>query len=124
MRPIAISVACIVLVGVSACEDERSCTTELRTAVLVHVTGDLDQIERVTADNGRGEQECNNWSAEADSGATGRWTFSCFEQGAGTYTIRVHLEDETLTETVEVSGNECHVDYPPRELEIEWAIID
>jgi len=124
MRRVAISAACIALLGVTACEDRLTCTTELRTAVLVHVTGAFDQIERVTADNGHGEQECNTWSAEPDSGASGRWTFTCHEQSTGTYTIRVHLEDETLTETVEVTGGPCHVDHPPQELEIEWPIID
>jgi len=124
MRLIATSAACIALVGATACDEGYTCTDELRTAVSVHITGDLGQIERVTADNGRGEQECHNWSDTPDSSGIGQWTFSCHEQSTGTYTIRVHLEDETVTETVEVSGGPCHVDYPPHELEIELPIID
>jgi hypothetical protein len=124
MSRVAISAACIALVGATACDEGLACTDELRTAVSVHVTGDLDQIERVTADNGRGEQECESWSAAPDAGGSGRWTFSCHEQGAGTYTIRIHLDDKTLTETVAVSGGDCHVDHPPQELEVEWPIVD
>jgi len=125
MRRVAISAACIALLGVAPCEEEvHTCTSELRTAVVVRITGGSNLVERVTAQNGRNEYECGD-AAGRDHDAGERVSYYCNEGSPGTYTIRIYRENgETLTETVEVSGDECHVDYPPRELEIALPIID
>jgi hypothetical protein len=100
-----------VAVAVAACGDDTySCTTELRTAVVVKVSSDegLD-VDRVTAGR-RVQNECHLLGVD---------TYNCFEQGGGKYVVRVFSGSLTWTRTVSVDADRCHVDYPPEELAIE-----
>jgi len=126
MRRASIVMACVALMGATECTEddadlvgEHRCTTELRSAVHVHVSGDISDVKSVTAENTRGEVKCTYEVLWEDAGTTAQRTYVCWEQEPGQYTIRVHLEDETLTEMAVVGGNECHVESPPQRVEFE-----
>lgn len=103
------SVFCAGLAGAlmtSACgEDRVTCTTELRVAVDVRISSPEDlPIDRVTAERVN-EQDCEG---EAETEAP-EATFACFEQGGGTYIVRVYSGDLVWTRTLEIEGDRCHV---------------
>jgi hypothetical protein len=127
MKRALVLMSCLALMGAKACGEEPEvrhehlCTTEQRFALRVQVSGDLSQVKTVTAENTEGEIKClRDDVSREDAGPTTERTYACFEQGVGQYTIRVNLVGgETLTETVELSGDACHVDSLVKPIEFE-----
>lgn len=90
------------------------CTLESRLAVLVTVVNPDDmEIDAVTVER-VGEHNCfletrPRSFTVPDAGESEGTLYSCWEQGTGTYVVRVKSGEQTWTESVDVPGNECHV---------------
>ena len=90
------------------------CTLDSRLAVLVTIDNPDDlEIDSVTATRAD-EQHCfletrpreRPWE---DAGAPVDALYSCWEQGTGTYLVRVTSGQQAWSERVDVPGNDCHV---------------
>jgi hypothetical protein len=90
------------------------CTFESRLAILVTIDNpDQLEIDSVTAKRTL-EQHCflearPRWRLADDAGESEGTLYSCWEQGTGTYQVRVKSGDRTWTETVDVPGDDCHI---------------
>lgn len=90
------------------------CTDEARLAILVEVSNPDDvAIDSVKATHAR-EQPCYLESAPLgsvldDAGASDAALYSCWEQGAGSYVVRVTSGKRSWTQSVDVPGDDCHV---------------
>lgn len=100
------------------------CTNEARLAILVSLENPDDlPIDAVTASRTR-EESCFLERPARDAGAVdggeadAAALYSCWEQGAGTYVVRVRSAKRTWTQSVEVAANSCHVS-TPQELTFE-----
>ena len=93
--------------ALSACSSsEKSCTTELRTAVSVQIESPEGlPISAVTAEN-MDELACSSFTPTQDAGYVG---YDCYEQGPGVYTVRVKSGTMTWSQSVSIAGNDCHV---------------
>ena len=75
---------------------------------VVVAVGEGQIVDSVTATRGGVEQECD------DGGllSVGVRNFNCWEQGAGTYVIRVRSDAQTWTKSIKLQADEevpCHV---------------
>lgn len=91
-------------------EPEVPCTNELRTAVTVAVRSPEGlPTDDVTATHGKTTTDCTSWPLDTvDAGADSAMYF-CWEQGGGTYRVRVESGDLAWTKSVEVEADDCHV---------------
>jgi hypothetical protein len=90
------------------------CTLESRLAVLVTVVNpddmeiDVVTVERVGEHNCFLESRPRGFTRD-DAGEPEGTLYSCWEQGVGTYVVRVKSGKQTWTESVDVPGDKCHV---------------
>ena len=91
-----------------ACGDEtRTCTTELRTAVIVNVSSpDGLPVSAVTSAL-LGEQPCEGGPTKV---AGFDYRYLCYEQGEGVYKVRVKSDALTWTQRASLGSDGCHVD--------------
>lgn len=103
-------VAIVLALGSAGCasDDSVTCTLELRSPITVEVTSPEGRpIDAVTAER-RHEAECDgSVLSERDGGPT-QAAYWCYEQGGGTYVVRVKSGDLTWTQRTHVTANECH----------------
>jgi hypothetical protein len=100
----ALSIACV------GCIESRSCTLELRYAVIVRIENPQGlTIDSVTAKRSH-EQDCTSYlgGADASTGDSHEVGYSCFEDGGGTYVVRVESGRSTWTQKVHINANACH----------------
>jgi len=86
-----------------------SCTSEVRGAIkVVFRSPEGLAVDSVTAEN-RFYAECEGGPA-SDSLDAGERMFEywCYEQGGGTYVVRVTSGDMTWTQRTEISADACH----------------
>jgi len=106
--------------AVIACgdDDTESCTTEIRTAVIVEVSAPSGvPIDGVTVEETE-ERECGMSDEPAGDGSK---TFTCAEQAPGTYVVRIHSGSMTWTRKLELAAdpdNPCHVKAPPAHIKV------
>lgn len=96
------------------------CTLDARLAVVVTVFDPNDPfddtstpVDSVTATRSN-EQPCyleraSSDPAAIDAGDVASALYGCWEQGAGTYLVRVRRGDRSWTQSVEVPADDCHV---------------
>jgi hypothetical protein len=106
-----------IVVLLAACADEspietKACSTELRTAVLVSVDDNDLPIDSVTATN-QDERTCGGTPTgmpvrPVDDAGDETRMYTCWEQGGGTYVVRVKSGELTWTQRTTVAANECH----------------
>jgi hypothetical protein len=92
------------------------CTAELRLAVLVTLVNPSElEIDSVTATRVE-EQPCylesRRKAASTDDAGEPEdegTLYSCWEQGVGTYEVRVKSGEREWSKSVVVPGNKCHV---------------
>jgi hypothetical protein len=100
------------LLALHACATDQviTCTDELRSAVVVHVSspGGL-AVDGVSAMREGGAHECESSlfydAGSNDAGAVQSYT--CWEQGGGTYVVRVKSGASTWTKRVEIDTDGC-----------------
>jgi hypothetical protein len=100
--------------GLESVYIESICTDEARPAILVAVAHpDGLTVDSVKVMHGS-EKHCYLASAprgydagEADGPDAAQYL--CLEQGQGTYVVRVTSGKRTWTQSVEITGDECHV---------------
>jgi hypothetical protein len=88
----------------ASCKDDAGCTQVELIAVQVAVTNPDDLKIRVTAEL-TDEQECTFFVDDS----IGR-VYTCYEQGGGTYKVRIYVGDEVIyEEDDEVEADACHI---------------
>jgi hypothetical protein len=96
-----------------ACDSQRTCTSELRSALTVQISSPQGlEVDSVTATR-RVELPCENSSVEhagARDAAAGsnELVYTCWENGGGTYVVRVKSGQSTWTQKVHVNADFCH----------------
>jgi hypothetical protein len=96
--------ATLALSSLLASCDDGGCSDEEKVALELHINNPDDLDIKVTAELTH-EEECPFFF---DPG-TGR-VYTCYEQGGGTYKVRVSVDDQVIYEDeIEVEADKCHV---------------
>ena len=92
---------------------EGFCGLSPQLAIIAEVDAASNtKIDRVTAKHNREELcflERTARDSADDAGEPDAAIYSCLAQGQGSYEVRVTSGKRTWTQTVDVSGDECHV---------------
>jgi hypothetical protein len=103
-------IACMGCGALASCSDD-DCTPVQLVAVDVMISG-TGPIDKVTGEL-ETEEECGSFFDE-----DGNQIFTCWEQGGGTYTVRVYSGDRVVEEQIAVEADACHIK------ERAWLNID
>ena len=91
--------ACAGCIALAACGDDQ-CSAGQRVAINVMISGSAP-VDKVTAEL-EFEEECG-FNRQVGQ------VFTCWEQGGGTYTVRVYSGDMVHEEEIEIEADECHI---------------
>lgn len=91
--------ACVGCGALASCGDDE-CSEEVRVAVDVLIAG-TGPIDKVTVELDH-EEECGSFFDDQQN-----QVYTCWEQGAGTYTVRVYSGERVLEQQVDIETNKC-----------------